>query len=511
MQDEFDSLTKNNTWTLVKDMPPGRKAIGCRWVFKRKLNNDGSVSRYKARLVAKGYSQRHGIDYEETYAPVAKFTSIRTILAIGAALDLEIHQMDVKTAFLNGDLEEEIYMDVPEGLKVPSGYKCKLNRTLYGLKQSPRMWNKKLDMFLHDIGFKVLQTDTSLYVRKDDTELTMIAVYVDDLLILSSMMDALNEVKKALTMKFEMSDEGDIDGNTHLGFRITRDRAKRSLTMDQETYAKSILTRFGMEDCNPVVTPLNPGVKLLKEENEDSEMKKRTTHLQQIIGSLMYLMLGTRPDLAAAVGIVSQFASRPSPAHLHAAQHILKYVKGTTDVKLHFKQKGDLTLTGYTDSDWGGDVNTRRSVSGYLFKLHGGAVSWSSKHQPTVALSSMEAEYMALTHATKEAIWLKMFLAELGMDLKQPLVLYEDNQSSVQLVKHPAHHACTKHIDIRHHFVREKVENGEIDLRHLPTSLMTADALTKPLGRQIFERHRKEMGLLGEDDPPDRTSVSNSA
>ena len=373
------------------------------------------------------------------------------------------------------------------------------------------MWNKQLDLFLQEIGFKVLQTDTSLYVRKDGTEFTMIAVYVDDLLILSSMMEALNEVKKALATKFEMSDEGDIDGNTHLGLRITRDHAKRSLTIDQETYAKSILARFGMQDCNPVVTPLNPGVKLLKEENEDNEMERRTTYLQQIIGSLMYLMLGTRPDLAAAVGIVSQFASRPSSAHLHAAQHILKYVKGTTNLKLHYKQKGELTLTGYTDSDWGNDVNTRRSVSGYLFKLHGGAVSWSSKRQPTVALSSTEAEYMALTHATKEAIWLKMFLAELGMVLKSPLVLYEDNQSSVQLAKHPIHHARTKHIDIRHHFVREKVENGEIDIQHLPTSLMPADALTKPLGRQIFERHRKEMGLLHGDEPPDTTSGSYSA
>jgi hypothetical protein len=495
IQDEFDSLTKNNTWTLVKDMPPGRKAIGCRWVFKKKLNSDGSVSRYKARLVAKGYSQRYGVDYGETYAPVAKFTSIRTILALSTALDLEIHQMDVKTAFLNGDLEEEIYMDVPEGLSAPPGTKCKLNRTLYGLKQSPRMWHKRLDQYLKSQGFIALISDPSLYKRCNEDKLVIIAVYVDDLLILSNNTTTLQEVKKSLADTFEMSDEGDIDGKTHLGIRVRRDRANRSLTLDQETYTKSILKRFNMEDCNSVVTPLNPGVKLTKRSEDAEQLPVDPNYYQQIVGSLMYLMLGTRPDIAAAVGIVSQFTSDPTREHLKATKHILRYLKGSMDLSLCYDGNNEPNLQGYSDADWGNDPNSRRSISGYIYMLNAGAISWSSKRQPTVALSSTEAEYMALTHATKEAIWLRTLLKELDVSTDEPTTIHEDNQSTIKLAKNPTHHARTKHIDIRHHFIREKLESNEIAISHLSTDLMIADALTKALPRVTFSKHTNKMGL----------------
>jgi len=513
---ELKSIADNNTWSIVSEVPPGRNLVGCKWIFKRKRNLDGSINRYKARLVAKGYTQQYGVDYEETYAPVAKFTSIRVILSIAAYFDLEVHQMDVKTAFLNGELDEEIYMSLPEGLEVPAGFStpvCKLNRTLYGLKQSSRMWNKKIDEYLLSQGFQRLDTDHSIYIRRTKDSLIIIAIYVDDLLLATNTITIMLTFKAELSKKFSMTDCGEV--HHFLGLNIRRNRAAHSITLDQEHYVDQILSRFGMTDCKPVQTPLDTSVQLKRTDEKTDGDKIDSTLYRQIIGSLMFLMVGSRPDIAAAIGTVSQFSTNPVKSHYVAVKRILRYVKGTKGYKLHLgqvnnnniqanadnreydnngKQSTELNLMGFSDANWGGDVDTRKSTTGYIFFLSGGVISWSSKRQATVALSSTEAEYMALTHTTKEAIWLRTLLAELGFN-QNTTTIYEDNQSCMALAKNPVHHARTKHIDIQHHFVREKVELNDIELIYISSEDMVADALTKSLPRPKFERLVGKMGL----------------
>ena len=336
---ELNSIKANHIWDIIPRLPPGNNLIGCRWIFKCKLNSDGTVSRYKARLVAKGYSQQYGIDYDETYAPVAKFALIRILLSIGAMLNLEIHQMDVKTAFLNGELEEEVYMAIPDGIdrnELTSESVCKLCRTLYGLKQSPRMWNKCIDDHLTSQGFIRSNSDHGVYVRcKNDNSIAIIALYVDDLILLTDSMPMMNELKGELKMAFEMMDCGDI--HHFLGLCINRDRPNGTLTLDQGHLINQILNRFNMSDCKPVSMPLDASNHLeLAIETENNSQTETAcedatlinpTLFRQITGSLMYLMTRTRPDIAIAISTISQFNSNPTNAHLQAAKRIIRYLK----------------------------------------------------------------------------------------------------------------------------------------------------------------------------------------
>ena len=289
-----------------------------------------------------------------------------------------------------------------------------------------------------------------------------------------------------------------------LGVKVQRNRPLRSLTLSQAHFVDQILHRFGMSESKPVATPLDTSVKLKTINKDDSSTGTSeidTTLFRQIIGSLMYLMIGTRPDLAAAVSIISQYASNPTDEHLRAAKRVLRYLRGTSNYKLRLglgseskDQVQNLRLSGYSDANWGNDVETRRSTSGYVFYLNDGLISWSSKKQGTVALSTTEAEYMALAHTTKEAMWLRTLLSELGFD-QGTTIVYEDNQSCIAMAKNPVHHARSKHIDIQHHFVREKVESGDIEVVYLPTEDMVADALTKPLPHPKFGKLVGQMGL----------------
>jgi len=293
-----------------------------------------------------------------------------------------------------------------------------------------------------------------------------------------------------MKMHFAMTDCGEV--HHFLGIRIQRSRTKRVITFDQEHYIDQILEKFGMSQCKPVGTPLDKSIQLKR---DDSDNKVCSTNYRQIIGSIMYAMLATRPDIAAAVSIVSQFLERPSEAHLCAAKRILRYLKGTKDYKLHLGQNSDLTLVGYSDANWGNDPDTRRSTTGYLFYLSGGVITWSSKRQPTVALSSMEAEYMAHAQVTIEAIWLRNLLSELGFKQKVTTI-YEDNQSCIALAKNPIDHQRVKHIDTRYHFIRERIESGEINLEYLPSEDMIADALTKALPKPAFTKLVNKIGLF---------------
>ncbi|KAG2782680.1 hypothetical protein PC111_g24477 [Phytophthora cactorum] len=333
-------------------------------------------------------------------------------------------------------------------------------------KQSPRMWNKTIDDFMRKLGLKKCESDHCIYFKRDGQDMIFVALYVDDLVLASSSDKMLKETKQALSDRFEMTDMGQL--KYFLGMEIEQDVATGKVSVRQTKFANDILEKFNMEKSNPVKTPQDPGLKLTKAMCEGGCKHDETmanVPYRNAVGCLMYLMVGTRPDLAAAVGVLSQFAADPCPTHWQALKRVFRYIQGTKTHGIEFQGSCEDGLQGYSDADWAGDIESRRSTSGYAFMMNGGCISWRSKKQRTVALSSTEAEYMALSEATQEAVWLKVFLCELGeMANDEAVKIYEDNQGSIALAKNPEFHKRTKHIDIRYHFVREKVEDGQVVL-----------------------------------------------
>lgn len=484
---EYQSLIDNDTWDLV-ELPEGRTAVGCKWVFKVKYNGEGKVERFKSRLVAKGYSQRQGLDFEETFSPVVRFSSIRTLLALAIQKDMIVHQMDVVTAFLNGELDEEIYMQQPDGYQV-SGKEnlvCRLKKSLYGLKQAPRCWNRALREFMMQAGFVQSNADPCVFIRLDE-HTTIVAVYVDDLILITDVIEVMLETKELLSERFRMKDMGQL--HYCLGVNIVY--GQNCVWLHQKQYITLMLGKFGLTDANTVSTPADCNVKLVK----DDHVSKSTDQVeyQSMVGSLLYIAMGTRPDIAQAVGAVSKFCSNPTEAHKTAVKRIFRYLKKTMNLALKYC-KDEKPVTGFSDADWGGDLDDRRSTTGNVFLLAGGAVSWLSKKQAVVALSTSEAEYVALSLAAQEAAWLQKLFTDLQIPTKQ-VVIKEDNQGAIALARNPVAHSRTKHIDIRFHFIRKAHEEGIIDIVYCPTSEMVADLLTKPIPRGQFEKLRTLMGM----------------
>lgn len=487
---EFESLLENDTWDLVK-LPKDRKPIGSRWVFKVKHHSDGEVERYKCRLVAKGYSQKYGADYDETFSPVVRFSSIRALLSFAVQNNMHVHQMDVVTAFLNGHLEEEIYMEQPDGYVKPGQEHlvCKLKKAIYGLKQSPRCWSKTFTEFMKDLGFNQSTSDPCVFVRARQ-ELEILAVYVDDLILITESLQSMSELKVALKNRYKMKDMGEL--SYILGISVIQDKTNKCVYLHQKHYIEAVLQKYGMDKANPVTTPADANVKLQKNDGVSKPVNPGT--YQSIVGSLLYAAMATRPDIAQAVSAVSKFNAEPNTAHMTAVKRILRYLKGTANLALKYQRSESETLVGFSDADWAGDQDDRRSTTGNVFLLSGGAVSWLSKKQNTVALSTAEAEYVALSQAAQECTWLTRLLSDLGMDVT-PTVILEDNQGAIAIAKNPVDHSRTKHIDIRYHYIRECVQNGQIQLQYCPTDDMRADILTKPLPKQKFEYLRREIGL----------------
>ncbi|KAK3749555.1 hypothetical protein QZH41_007287 [Actinostola sp. cb2023] len=499
MNSEYSSLLENDTWELVPP-PEGANVIGSRWVFKVKRDENGSVDRFKGRLVAQGYSQMKGIDYDEVFSPVARHESLRSLLALANAHDLEMHQMDVTTAFLNGTLDCEIYMSQPEGFVDPKkpDHVCKLKKSIYGLKQSARCWNTTIDEYLKSADYRKSDADGCIYVksiREADGHISymIMGVYVDDIVTVSNDCSLLKAEKAGLCQRFKMVDQGEI--HYLLGMSIKRDRASRTLTINQPGYLEKVLKRFGMENCKPVSTPLELGKKFQQLSANDDAFDDQI--YRQAIGCLTYASTTTRPDIAAAVGVLSQYTSNPSNDHWMGIKRVLRYIKGTMNYGLKFSaQEQNPQLIGYSDADWAGDIDTRKSTSGYVFQFGNGTVSWSSRKQSTVAKSSTEAEYVALSSATQEAIWLRRLMKDLGGRVDtSATTIYEDNQGAIELAKNAKYHNRTKHIDICHHFVRERIVSNEISVSFCPTEDMVADIMTKGLTRVTFEKLRDLLGV----------------
>jgi len=486
---EYNAIMKNGVWVLVP-RPKNRPVVSSKWVWKHKRDQFHIITRLKARLVARGFSQTFGVDYFDTYAPVAKLMSIRILLAIAAAMDLELHQMDVVTAFLANKLEEEIYMEQPEGFVFGEDMVCKLVKSIYGLKQSPRLWNKRLDEHLRKLDFEQTESDHCVYINKNTG--IILAMWVDDILIFGADKMSVDLLKLQLSIKFEMKDMGEL--SYFLGIQVHRDRKNRKLWIHQEGYTKAILERFGMENSAPVSTPFAKGTKLFKSTDNDDNSAVDQKLYQSNIGSQMYAMLCTRPDLAYTISQISQYSTNPSSIHETAAKRCLRYLNGTRDLGICYDGSNGLILEGYSDADWGAGED-RRSISGFLFLLCGGAVTYSAKKQTSTALSTTEAEYAALVQAAKESIWIQRLLQELRVLVANANVLYGDNQGSIALANNPEYHARTKHIDIQYHFIRECVQSGKIDLQYCPTNDMLADGMTKPMARDRHEDLLKRMGM----------------
>ncbi len=504
---EFQALLDNETWELVP-LPPGRKAIGCRWVFRIKRDEDGNVLRYKARLVAQGFSQRPGVDYEETYAPVVRFDTVRTLVALAASTEQLLHQVDVETAFLHGRLEEEVYMQQPQGYrdkKQPSSV-CRLKKSLYGLKQSPRAWNTVLHEHLLKMGFRQATSDTCVYSYVSASSRLLLAVYVDDILLVAPTEQKMQWVKSKLAARFKVKDLG--RAHHLLGIKVRRNAAGILLT--QTHYIEEIVKRMGFDQAKSSSTPADPNVALVAKDGYSGDADEKA--YQALVGSLLYAAVATRPDIAQAVSAVCRFTAQPSLVHYNAAKRILRYLVGTKEFGLFYSAGNDdnsqpLQLSGYSDADWAGDRDSRRSTTGHCFLLADGAVSWLSQRQPVVALSSTEAEYVALSSAAQQGVWMRSLLKDLGHEQKTATVIAEDNQGAICLARNPIAHRKTKHIELRHHFIREKIADGTLELRFVGTNEMAADLLTKALPRATFERLRGKLGFR-EDLPVVMTSKS---
>ena len=486
---ELESIEKNDTWELT-NLPVGGKKIGVKWIFKTKLNENGEIDKHKARLVAKGYAQKYGVDYNEVFAPVARLDTIRLVLALAAQRGWTVYQLDVKSAFLHGVLNEEVFVEQPCGYEIKDNeHKVyKLKKALYGLKQAPRAWYSRIESYFLKEGFEKCTHEHTLFVKTSaGGKILIVSLYVDDLIFTGNDESMYVEFKKSMMVEFDMTDLGKM--RYFLGVEVMQ--KSDGIFISQKKYVMEVLERFGMDKSNSVLNPMVPGEKLQKDQDG---MKIDSTYYKQIVGSLMYLT-ATRPDVMFAVSLISRYMEHPTKLHLQAATKILRYLRGTADYGVFYKKGGNEELVAYTDSDYAGDLDDRKSTSGYVFLLSSAAISWLSKKQPVVSLSTTEAEFIAASTCACQAVWLRKILEKLGHTQNSSTTVYCDSNSAIKLAKNPVMHGRSKHIDVRFHFLRELVKDETIELVHCNTQEQVADVMTKPLKLDAFVKLRNLLGV----------------
>jgi hypothetical protein len=491
MKQEIQAIEKNNTWRLT-ELPSGVKQIGVKWLFKTKLKKNGSVDKYKTRLVVKGYAQKEGIDYTEVFAPVARWDTIRVFLAFAAYHGYPVCQLDVKSAFLYGELAEDVYVEQPQGFVVAGEESkvYKLKKALYGLKQAPRAWYSRIEKYFLKAGFERCTYEHTLFIKRKGAHVLLVSVYVDDVMYTSNTTSLLEEFKSSMNAEFEMTDLGKM--RYFLGVEVFQ--SKEGIFISQQMYAKEILERFQLLDCNFVHNPMVPGVKLSV---KGDGISVDATQYKQLIGCLLYIT-ATRPDIMYTVCLLSRYMQAPTRQHMLAAKRVLRYLKGTLTYGIWYKKNaGNECLLGYTDSDYAGDVDDRKSTSGYVFFLAGRAISRASKKQPVVTLSTTEAEFVAASQCATQCVWLKRILEVMGWtsSVKEGTKIWCDNSSTIKLSKNPVLHGRSKHIDVRFHFLRDLVRDGIIELEHCGTHEQVADVMTKAVKLDIFQRLRGKLGM----------------
>lgn len=487
MESEINSLKENETWELVKK-PDEAKILPSKWVFKIKTNSDGSIEKFKARLVIKGFNQKRGIDFSQTFSPVARLSTIRSVLSIAANEKMYLKQFDITTAFLYGQLEENIYMNQPEGYEDGTNRVCKLKRSLYGLKQAPRCWNKCFNNFMVKLGFKVSEADSCLYIRERNNRKILVTLYVDDGLVAATNEEDLEEFLEEIKKDFKITIK---EAKYFLGLEIEKNE-NGDIKISQKAYTKKILERFNFSEAKSVSTPILKDSETLKSGKDESN--KINFPYREAIGACMYLMVGTRPDLAYSIGILSRNLENPTNEDLIKLKRVFRYLRGTNDLGIvyHSTKKGGLEC--YSDADFGGCSKTGRSTSGMVILNAGGAITWQSQRQSMVAVSTTEAEIVAANEATKEIIWLSKLFEEI-LKIKKTPILQVDNSAAVKLAENPEFHRRTKHIGIKHFFIREKINEGKLRIQQVSSEDQVADIMTKPLMKNRLEMLIFRMGM----------------
>ena len=487
MVDEINAQLRNGTSDLV---PPEQyqNVVGCKWVFTIKYKANGEIDRYKARLVAKGFHQQHGHDFTETFSPVIKSTTVRAVLHVAVTKGWSLRQLDVNNAFLQGTLDEEVYVTQPPGFvdQDRPHYVCRLKKALYGLKQAPRAWYQELRSFLLTQGFLNSTADTSLFTFHHGSDTIYLLVYVDDMVITGNNNKLIDRFIATISSRFSLKDLGDL--SYFLGIEVTR--TSKGLHLMQKKYIIDLLTRTNMMDARPVSTPMAPTPKLSLTSGTPMD---NPSEYRAVLGSLQYLAF-TRPDLAFPVNRLSQFMQRPTDLHWQAVKRILRYLAGTSSHGILLRSDTPMKLHAYTDADWAGDADDYCSTNAYIVYLGGNPISWSSKKQKGVARSSTEAEYRAVANVASEVLWVCSLFTELRIPLPEMPVLYCDNIGATYLAANPVFHSRMKHIALDFHFIRHHVQTGALRVAHLSTKDQLADALTKPLPRPRF---LELMGKIG--------------
>ncbi|CAE5959206.1 unnamed protein product [Arabidopsis arenosa] len=488
MSEEFDAQLRNFTWSLVPPAP-NQNIIGTKWIFKLKYQPDGSIHRHKARLVAKGYNQLKGIDYNETFSPVIKATTIRVVLQTAVSCDWPIKQLDVNNPFLQGTLTEEVYITQPQGfvdVNKPN-HVCRLHKALYGLKQAPRAWYEELKNFLLTVGFTNSLADASLFILHRGSSLLYLLVYVDDIIVTSNDNSLLQNTLQSLATRFSIKDPEDL----HYFLGLEARRTAHGLHLTQRRYILDLLTKCHMLDAKPITTPMAASPKLSL---HSGSALSDPSEFRMVIGSLQYLAF-TRPDISYAVNRLSQFMHKPTSDHWQAAKRLLRYLAGTANHGIFFHRNNTNSIHAFSDADWAGDTDDYVSTHANIVYIGKNPVSWSSKKQKGVARSSTEAEYRSVANTSAEVRWICSLLSELRIKIPASPVIYCDNVGATYLCANPIFHSRMKHLALDYHFIRNQITSGSLRVAHVSSKDQLADALTKPLARAPFSSMSSKIGV----------------